>query len=228
MLLRRLGSARPRPVTARRARRSRSDGECAAPSPPRPGLRAAGAQRSRSSRDPFPPASSRLRLPGPSRPPPHLHPALPGRDPGPPPRPRPRPGPLNRVCTLGSPPRAACASQSPGLRHLCLCACTPLSLSSPSRCLSSLGFLRCLLFSRLGSLVTSLSSSWMRSSYPRSSPLVWVPALSAPLLSGVFVIFLLAHLQTEALVPSPPILVRDLSLLGLRLSGLKYSFLLRP
>lgn len=39
-----------------------------------------------------------------------------------------------------------------------------------SRCPSSLGFLlRCLLFSRLGSLVTSLSSSWMRSSYPRST-----------------------------------------------------------
>lgn len=169
MLLRRLGSARPRPVTARRARRSRSDGECAAPSPPRPGLRAAGAQRSRRSRDPFPPASSGLRLPGPSRPPPHLHPALPGRDPGPPPRPRPRPGPLNRVCTLGSPPRAACASQSPGLLHLCLCACTPLSLwVLSSRCPSSLGFLRCLLFSRLGSLVTSLSS-WMRSFYPRST-----------------------------------------------------------
>lgn len=62
MLLRRLGSARPRPVTARRARLSRSDGECAAWSPPRPGLRAAGAQCSRRGRDPFPPASSGLRL----------------------------------------------------------------------------------------------------------------------------------------------------------------------
>lgn len=165
MLLRRLGSVRPRPVTARRARRSRSDGECTAGSPPRPGLRAAGAQCSRRGRDPFPPASSRPRLLDLSvhrrictrpfqaeilllRPYPDPSPAFPSLS-----------APWGSLSVPPAPLRA------PVSCYLCLRASSLRSLSSLGPWTSRLGFLSLLRqrLSGLGSLVTSLRSSSLRS-----------------------------------------------------------------
>lgn len=143
---------------------------------------------------PLPACILRAEASGPFRPPPHLHPALPGCDFAPPPEPSPLPGLSIPVCTLGFPLLSAPSAplRAPVSCHLCLRASSLRSLSSLSLCTSSRGFCPFSACAFLGSgLLSPLCAPPICGPCPcLPAPLLWVPSLSlaAPLLAGVFVV----------------------------------------